>query len=601
MAEATSPTKESKAKPENYLFVVSLDFGTTYSGYAFSSRSDFENNPLSIHTIQESRAGGSPLISLKTSTSILIKKDGSFVAFGYEAEDKFYSEMENNQRKEVMLFRRFKMKLYNKMVINDDLSIEDVRGTEYSAKHVFTLSIRALVDDFKKAFKKQNLSDIKDGDIKWVLTVPAIWSDTAKKFMRRCARDAGIQDEMVLIALEPEAASIFVQYLPMERNTNGFGMTKEGTKYMVVDIGGGTADITVHEKVKGGKLRELHKATGGACGGTAVDDAFERRLTEILGTKVMKSLREERTETYLDIFREFEIAKRGCKPDSAGSIRMSISYVTLNELCKEIEKRELKDLFKSIEGMSLIRDKLHINAETMKQFFDPPIRKLIQHMKSILDDPQTNGIAMILLVGGSADSAIIQSEVEKAFESVKLVVPPEAGLAVLKGAVIFGHSPTIIMSRILRFTYGTYIAPEFDPKIHREEKKITVDGVDRCQGVFSSIITAGTEVTVGHKIEQGYSTASMMQIAALVKIFCSPRTDVKYTDDQECFELGELLVPLPGHLLAGLLLGIREYPFAVEYIFGDTELKMTAIEILTGEKTSCTLEMKEDSNKKTES
>lgn len=72
------------------------------------------------------------------------------------------------------------------------MSIEDVRGTEYSAKHVFTLSIRALVDDFKKAFKKQNLSDIKDGDIKWVLTVPAIWSDTAKKFMRRCARDVSI-------------------------------------------------------------------------------------------------------------------------------------------------------------------------------------------------------------------------------------------------------------------------------------------------------------------------------------------------------------------------------------------------------------------------
>lgn len=43
---------------------------------------------------------------------------------------------------------------------------------------------------------------------------------------------------MLLIALEPEAASIFVQYLPMERNKNGFGMTKEGTRYMVVDIGG---------------------------------------------------------------------------------------------------------------------------------------------------------------------------------------------------------------------------------------------------------------------------------------------------------------------------------------------------------------------------
>lgn len=603
MAEAKPPTKESEstANPDNYLFVVSLDFGTTYSGYAFSSRSDFEDTPLNIHTIQECRAGGSPLISLKTATAILINKDGSCIAFGYEAEDQFYTEMENDQREEVMLFRRFKMKLYNKMVINDDLSIDDVRGRKYSAKRIFTLSIKALVDHFKSSFQRQNVSDIKDDDIKWVLTVPAIWSEAAKKFMRHCATDAGIQDEMLVIALEPEAASIFVQYLPMERNKNGFGMTKEGTRYMVVDIGGGTADITVHEKVKGGKLRELHKATGGACGGTAVDDAFERRLTEIIGTEVMKSLREKKTETYLDIFREFEIAKRGCKPNSTGTIRMTISYVTLNELCQEIEGKTLKDAFLNAEGMCIKGDKLHINAETMKQFFDPPIKNLIQHMQTILENPQTNGISMILLVGGSADSAIIQSEVENEFKPMKLVVPPEAGLAVLKGAVIFGHSPTIIMSRILRFTYGTGVAPDFDHNIHREDKKITVDGVDRCQDWFKAIVTAGTEIATGHKIKQGYSTASKMQIAALVKIFCSPRTDVKYTDDEECFELGKLLVPLPGNLIAGLLLGIREYPFAIEYTFGDTELKMTAIEIMTGEKTSCTLEMKEDSNKQTES
>lgn len=118
MAEATSPTEESKAKPENYLFVVSLDIGTTYSGYAFSSRSDFNDNPLSIHTIQQSRTEDSPTISLKDSTAILMKNDGSFIAFGYKAENKFYSKWEENQQliEEVMLFRRFKMKLYNQMV-----------------------------------------------------------------------------------------------------------------------------------------------------------------------------------------------------------------------------------------------------------------------------------------------------------------------------------------------------------------------------------------------------------------------------------------------------------------------------------------------------
>lgn len=128
MAEASSPNEsershdkneesESKINPDNYLFVVSMDFGTTYSGYAFSSRNDFDENPLTIHTNQEWKAGGTPLISLKTPTSLLIRKDGSFLAFGYDAEDKFYSEIENENGDEVMLFRRFKMKLHNKMVI----------------------------------------------------------------------------------------------------------------------------------------------------------------------------------------------------------------------------------------------------------------------------------------------------------------------------------------------------------------------------------------------------------------------------------------------------------------------------------------------------
>lgn len=366
---------------------------------------------------------------------------------------------------------------------------------------------------------------------------------------------------------------------------------------------GGTADITVHEKTKGGKLREIHQATGGACGGTTVDAAFENRLTEILGEKVMKTLREKIPETYLDISREFEIVKRGIQPENPRTIRMTISRVTLNDLCVTLENKSIEDAFTNVNGMRINNDKLHIEFETMKQFFDPSIKKLIQHMQAVLDDPKTNGITVILLVGGCADSEIIQSEVKKAFNSVKLVIPPEAGLAVLKGAVIFGHSPTIIMSRILRFTYGTGVCPAFDPEIHKKEKKISVGGVDRCQGCFSTILTAGTEVEVGKKIKEGYSTASLLQFGALVQIFCSPRTEVKYTDDEECFQLGELFVPLKlgENFLTVALLGIREHPFVIEYTFGDTELKMDAFDVLSGHRTSSTLKMKEDGNTQNES
>ena len=40
-----------------------------------------------------------------------------------------------------------------------------------------------------------------------------------------------------------------------------------GSSYMVVDCGGGTVDITVHELAgAGGKLRELYRASGGPHG-----------------------------------------------------------------------------------------------------------------------------------------------------------------------------------------------------------------------------------------------------------------------------------------------------------------------------------------------
>ena len=57
-----------------------------------------------------------------------------------------------------------------------------------------------------------------------------------------------------------------------------------GTRYMVVDCGGGTVDITVHEvEDQFGTLKELHKATGGACGSVNIDKAFEELLVDIFG------------------------------------------------------------------------------------------------------------------------------------------------------------------------------------------------------------------------------------------------------------------------------------------------------------------------------
>lgn len=64
--------------------------------------------------------------------------------------------------------------------------LEDILKNKFPAIQVFSLSIKALKDDLETTLEKQGI-DVKSSDIKWVLTVPAIWSDSAKQFMREAA------------------------------------------------------------------------------------------------------------------------------------------------------------------------------------------------------------------------------------------------------------------------------------------------------------------------------------------------------------------------------------------------------------------------------
>ena len=67
---------------EDYLFVAAIDFGTTYSGYAFSSRDDFKKDLLTIRSSQAFNAGSQRHISLKTPTCLLLDDMEELVSFG---------------------------------------------------------------------------------------------------------------------------------------------------------------------------------------------------------------------------------------------------------------------------------------------------------------------------------------------------------------------------------------------------------------------------------------------------------------------------------------------------------------------------------------
>ena len=103
---------------EDYLLVAAIDFGTTYSGYAFSFRDHFKKNPLEIRTNQAWNAGRHRHLSLKTPTCLLLDDKEELVSFGYEAENKYSDIVIDRKQNEYFFFQRFKMQLYKNMVNN---------------------------------------------------------------------------------------------------------------------------------------------------------------------------------------------------------------------------------------------------------------------------------------------------------------------------------------------------------------------------------------------------------------------------------------------------------------------------------------------------
>ncbi|XP_064603115.1 heat shock 70 kDa protein 12B-like [Liolophura sinensis] len=567
----------AQSKP---LLVVAIDIGTTYSGYAFSFQHEFLADKLKITTNKVWLDGDNHLqTSYKTPTSVLFDPDGHFHSFGYEAETKYSQLAKNKEEKNWLLFRRFKMSLY-KSEISETMELESVSGQRLNALSVFAMSILYLKKHFSGSLQQQ----VADSEIQYVLTVPAIWGEDAKQFMRKAAMQSDILGDQLAIALEPEAASIFCQsLLANSRSDDEFcdagDISRNGSRYIVVDAGGGTVDTTVHEVMLSGDLKELHKASGGGWGGTQVDDQFTELLLKIFTVKVMKEFGKNHKLDWLELEKEFEINKRRISSNDEQKFTFRLP-ASLHETFSFHSKCSLEDQVAESglsEDVRFTGDKMRISGKVMQSLMKPTIQKIITHVETLMADPKCRGISHILLVGGFSESPFLQEEFRKNFRSVNVVTPLDAVLSVVKGAVIFGHRPGAIGIRLAAFTYGTDILSIFDDGEHDPDKLIMIEGERRCEDIFDRFVSVDEEVPNGmetseHTLNPIYSGQTEMWLA----VYKSTVTKPKYTTDPSCSKLGSFTVDMPD------LTGEKDREVGVKFIVGGTELKVKAHEKTTG-------------------
>ncbi|CAB4491839.1 unnamed protein product [Rhizophagus irregularis] len=201
--------------------VVAIDFGTTFSGYAYAHKS----NPKEITV--ESKWGGT--LDFKTPTIIKYEDESysTINSWGFDA----FPEKPSRRRKNVDKSRP--VELFKLFLLNEKPPFPD------------TLDYRKAISDYLRKLGEMIKEKV---DVHWhgldfynkvliVLMIPAGYDDHAIAIMRGCAFNAGLTREKnsrnLIFITEPEAAAISCLN-PLEKLHN----LKPGDSFMIVDCGG---------------------------------------------------------------------------------------------------------------------------------------------------------------------------------------------------------------------------------------------------------------------------------------------------------------------------------------------------------------------------
>lgn len=196
----------------------------------------------------------------------------------------------------------------------------------------------------------------------------------------------------------------------------------------------------------------------------------------------------------------------------------------------------------------------------------------------VFDKPEVTNVKFLFLVGGFAESPLLQQAVQSAFGSrCRVIIPQDVGLTILKGAVLFGLDPAVIKVRRSPLTYGVGVLNRFVEGKHPPEKLLIKDGTRWCTDVFDKFISADQSVALGETVTRSYTPAKPSQLVIVINIYSSEQDNVSFITESGVKKCGTLRLDLTG--TDASVPNRREIKTLMQ--FGDTEIKAMAIDVAT--------------------
>ena len=577
--------------------IVALDFGTTFSGFAYAHT----NDTAEIYSYYDYPRSGKEKPYCKTLTASYYKLRGSeweLKAWGYPARAEYERDVQALRKHRAKglpvddpaaptlgkYLNRFKLHLASKEM-----------GASSASPLPVGLTVEVVIADYLREMGAVIVAHLqrKFGEhltmefIQWCVTVPSIWDNSAKVRMKSCMVDAGLvggeggSAHPPIVVLEPEAASFHCHKVMKEQ------ILEVGDKLLVADIGGGTSDIVVQEVVNVGedlsyRVKEVTTSSGGLCGGTYVDSRFMEFLQQKIGPCLAECVITY-PHVYAQLLKQWECAKTNF--GDATMVGESIEIDFPNTLASQMQSYDNRMGVPARESY----DALEITYQELQSIFDPVVDEILTLICNQFVD-SGGAIQVLVVVGGFAESPYLLDCIRRRFSNTipHIFSPPNPGSAVSQGAVTLALNPDIILSRICKWTFGFAVREHFEAGVDPIEYLLTSDGYAECRNRFRILVRKGDEVGVDDCVSTTVN-ASWKSKRTTFRLFSTHETDPRYTTGDSVKEEGEFCVTD----VSGEVVLSRHRKLRVSLFFGGSsiEVKAEAMNFLADDKVGFPIEV----------
>ena len=345
------------------------------------------------------------------------------------------------------------------------------------------------------------------------------------------------------------------------------GDSMEDKSYLVLDIGGGTVDVTalMHKHTDDEKncFEVVIPPKGEESGGMNVNNNFMTFLATIVeDSKYERFLSKNCEKNYgslTAIKKEFERLKvrfgdEATYPISEEYKEKSRHLLLDHNFVKFYGKKSIKKKLKGCTGVALHGDgyTLIINHSKMATFFEPVLEKIGQCAEGAIKKSDTKAIGAVCITGGFGGCRYVFSYLKPIVyrmfagnEIPKMLVPLDHTIAVSQGAVHYGRNPEIITVRTADATYGTLIYVPFQEDRHvGKDFYLNCQKQKWCKDVFLPLVKQEERVKASNDYPVELSPVEPGQNGTTITFCRSTNPDVQYVDDENTEIIESINIPI---------------------------------------------------------